>query len=123
MTEVPEEDGEAATAADVSSTLRDSSGFELEAGSLLPVLHSNRNKMDPYFGRDGVESTFSGYLCNGLVEEIEAISPEWPSRIVIGEDDGLLELSLSEMVSLMEGYGTGHSACASSPRPGVLDLR
>ena len=81
-------------------TLRDENGFELEAETLRPMLHSTRNKMDPAFGK--ASEGFTGYMAPGLVESIEMISPAWPSRILMGEDDAMLDMELPQFCAHME---------------------
>jgi hypothetical protein len=87
---------------DEDGVLRDADGFEVDPDTQCRVLHSSRNKMDPAFGEGGGSEVFTGFLGDGIVEQIERVSPTWPSRIEMGAEDPMLDCQLAEFVAMME---------------------
>ena len=49
-----------------------------------------------------VADVFTGFIGDGIVEQIEQVSPLWPQRIVMGEEDPMLDCSLHDFVSMMQ---------------------
>lgn len=105
-----------------------SHGFEVDSETLRPILTSNRNKMDLSFGATlphlstfalagvsplsvsdvmhsssgEVKDVFTGFIGSGIVEQIEQVSPLWPQRILMGEEDPMLDCPLQDFVSMMQ---------------------
>jgi hypothetical protein len=47
----------------------------------------------------------AGFIGNGIVEEIEELSPPWPQRILMGvegTEDAMLDCSLCDFVAMMQ---------------------
>jgi hypothetical protein len=48
------------------------------------------------------KDVFTGFIGNGIVEQIEEASPIWPHRILMGTEDPMLDCSLPDFVSMMQ---------------------
>lgn len=68
-----------------------------------------------------VQDVFTGFIGDGIVEQIEQVSPLWPQRILMGEEDPMLDCFLHDFVSMMQVREPRH--CPSAPATASLHAR